>query len=185
MTQTDIAIVLIIIWAGFRGWRKGFLKEVISAVGFFAGLFIAYFLYDSFSETLFPNIGENASFGKAFSRMLVFVLLWIVSPIVLGAVANMVTKGLKGLHMGFANSALGVLVAVFKYIVLMSFVVGAVNVLGITDKKESEKSVFYKPVAAVCGYAFEKIEWKAKSVLTHDEEEEKADTVWIPIHGKK
>lgn len=184
MTQTDIAILLIIIWAGFRGWRNGFLKEVISAVGFFAGLLIAWFLYDSFSDILFPNIGKDASLGRTFSRMLVFVLLWIASPIVLGLVANMITKGLKGLHVGFLNSFLGTIIGILKYVILVSFIMGALNLLGVIDKKESQKSVFYKPVSSLCSYAFDKMERKAKAVLTGNEEE-KADTVWIPVHGKK
>ena len=37
----DIFIIAILLWAGFNGWKKGLLKELISMGGFLLGLLIA------------------------------------------------------------------------------------------------------------------------------------------------
>ncbi len=51
MPFIDFVILLLVIWALYKGWRQGFLKEIISMVGFVVGLFVAAGLYSSFENT--------------------------------------------------------------------------------------------------------------------------------------
>ena len=93
MPFIDFVILLLVIWALYKGWRQGFLKEIISMVGFVVGLFVAAGLYSSFGEYLSPHIGASPT----VANILAFLVLWIVVPIVLGLVANLLTKALKGM----------------------------------------------------------------------------------------
>lgn len=150
MPFIDFAILLLVIWALYKGWQQGFLKEVFSMVGFVVGLFVAATVYSSFGEYLSPRLGTSLSFAK----ILAFVALWIIVPIVLGLVANLMTKALKGMKIGLPNSILGAALSLVKYLVLMSCVFNAMSFLGIVSQAKAEESFFYEPVKNSLGYAF-------------------------------
>ena len=96
MAQIDIVIILIMVWGAYRGWKNGLLKEIVSMLGFLLGLFVAYHLYAQFGDYLSPHISSNSNVGMIVGRLLAFIFLWVVTPIVLGLVAKMFTKALDG-----------------------------------------------------------------------------------------
>ena len=110
MAFIDFIILLLAIWAVYRGWRAGFLKEIISMIGFFVGLFLAAALYSNFGEYLAPKIGAS----PGVSDVIAFILIWVVVPILLGMVANILTKALKGMKLGLPNSILGAALSTMK-----------------------------------------------------------------------
>ena len=150
MPFIDFVILLLVIWALYKGWRQGFLKEIISMVGFVVGLFVAAGLYSSFGEHLYPHIGASPT----VANILAFLVLWIVVPIVLGLVANLLTKALKGMKIGLPNSILGAAVSLIKYLILMSCVFNVMSFLGIVSQAKAEESFLYEPVKNSLGYAF-------------------------------
>lgn len=150
MPFIDFVILLLFIWAVYKGWRQGFLKEIISMVGFVVGLFVAAELYSSFGGFLSPHIGASPT----VANILAFLVLWIVVPILLGLLANLLTKALKGMKIGLPNSILGAVVSVLKYLILMSCVFNVMSFLGIVGKDKAEKSYLYEPVKNSLGYAF-------------------------------
>ena len=149
MPFIDFVILLLVIWALYKGWRQGFLKEIISMVGFVVGLFVAAGLYSSFGEYLSPHIGASPT----VANILAFLVLWIVVPIVLGLVANLLTKALKGMKIGLPNSILGAAVSLIKYLILMSCVFNVMSFLGIVSQAKAEESFLYEPVKNSLGYA--------------------------------
>lgn len=155
MPFIDFAILLLLIWAVYSGWRHGLLKELVSAVGFVVGLFIAASLYSAFGEHLAPRIGASVTVAS----IVAFLVLWIVVPIVLGMLANILTKALKGMHVGLPNSLLGAAVSVVKYLVLMSCVFNVLSFLGMVSPQKAEESFFYEPVRSSLGRAF--AAWRA------------------------
>lgn len=109
----DIFIIVVLLWALFSGWRSGFVKEVTSLIGALVGLLIAATCYSAFGEYLAVNGSET----NMVTSVIAFFLLWIIVPIVLGFAANVLTKSLKGLHLGMPNSILGAVVSALKYII--------------------------------------------------------------------
>lgn len=150
MPLIDFVILLLVIWALYKGWRQGFLKEIISMTGFVVGLFVAAGLYSAFGEYLYPRFGTSPT----VANIIAFMLLWIVVPIALGMVANLLTKALKGMKLGLPNSILGAAVSLIKYLVLMSCVFNVMSFLGIVSQAKAEESFFYEPVKNSLGHAF-------------------------------
>ena len=111
----DIFIIAILLWAGFNGWKKGLLKELISMGGFLLGLLIAATCYSTLGEYL----TVNGSQVNMLTSIVAFLILWIIVPIALGFVATMLTKTLKGMKLGTPNSILGLLVSILKYGLLL------------------------------------------------------------------
>ena len=146
MAFIDFIILLLAIWAVYRGWRAGFLKEIISMIGFFVGLFLAAALYSNFGEYLAPKIGASPGVSDV-----------IAVPILLGMVANILTKALKGMKLGLPNSILGAALSTMKYLVLMSCIFNVMSAIGITGPEKTKDSVLYNPVKDALGKMFEYI----------------------------
>lgn len=168
----DIFIIVLLLWAAFNGWRSGFFKEVISSLGFLVGLLVAATCYQTFGEYLAVNGTET----NMMTNIIAFFLLWIIVPIALGLVANMLTKALKGMKLGLPNSILGAAVGVLKYIILISCVLNVMQRLNIMNEEKAESSHLYTPVTESLRYFFPKDSLKeaAKELLN-----EKPDTVWL------
>lgn len=181
MQTIDVVIILLVLWAAYNGWKHGLIKEIISMIGFFVGLFVAYELYTTFGNYLAPSLSSNATAGRYLGYFVAFVGLWIVVPILLGVLANLVTRSLKLIHLGLINSLGGALVSTAKYVILMSFVFSAMNFLGIMSQEKKDAALLYKPVASLAGTVFNGKQ-KPKSALP---QEEKSDTIWVKIHHPK
>lgn len=144
----DIFIIAILLWAGFNGWKKGLLKELISMGGFLLGLLIAATCYSILGEYL----TVNGSQVNMLTSIVAFLILWIIVPIALGFVATMLTKTLKGMQLGTPNSILGLLVSVLKYGLLLSCLLSAMNALGLLSQEKIAGSHLYKPTTSIVSF---------------------------------
>ena len=185
MTEIDFIIILTLVWGAYRGWKNGLLKEVVSMLGFFVGLFIAYELYGVFGEWLAPQLSGNVSVGRVFGRVLAFIILWVVVPIVLGLVATVLTKTLKGLRLGFPNSMLGLLVGALKFYILLSFVFGAMDALHILSQEKKDASLLYNTVALAGDQVFHHDDRARPADDAQQGDSVQSDTTWIEIHHDK
>lgn len=170
----DLFILVLIVWAAFSGWRHGLVKEIISTVGLLAGLLIAATCYGAFGEYLALDGTET----NMFTSVVAFLLLWIVVPIVLGLVANILTSALKGMQLGTPNSILGAAVSVVKYFILLSCVLNVMEALHIMNEEKRETSKLYAPVTGALQFFFPADSTAAEPF---DDGELKADTVWIDM----
>ena len=170
----DLFILVLIVWAAFSGWRHGLVKEIISTVGFLAGLLIAATCYGAYGEYLAVTGTES----NMFTSVVAFLLLWIVVPIVLGLVANILTSALKGMKLGTPNSILGAAVSVVKYFILLSCVLNVMEALHIMNEEKRETSKLYAPVTDALQFLFPADSTAAEPI---DDGELQADTVWIDM----
>ena len=135
----DLFIVVVLLWSAWTGWHNGFLKEIISSVGFFAGLLVAALCY----STLGKYLAVDGSESNMLTSVVAFFILWIMVPMLLGLGATLLTKALKGMKLGLPNSLLGAAVAVLKYGVLMCVVFSVMDALGIMDERRARSSRLY------------------------------------------
>ena len=168
----DILIIAILLWAGFNGWKKGLLKELISMGGFLLGLLIAATCYSILGEYL----TVNGSQVNMLTSIVAFLILWIIVPIALGFVATMLTKTLKGMQLGTPNSILGLLVSVLKSGLLLSCLLSAMNALGLLSQEKVAGSHLYKPTTSIVSFIFEH-----GITQSDDKQDQKADTTWVDM----
>lgn len=171
----DIFIVVLVLWAAYKGWQNGFLKEVISTIGFAAGLLIAATCYSQFGAYL----NMEGSSTNLFLNIVAFFLLWIIVPIFLGLVANLLTKALNALFLGIPNSLLGAAVSVLKYGVLLSCVLNVMSYLGIISEEREKESRFIAPVKGAMNYFF------AERIAEEEKMRNGGDTVFIDMTRKQ
>lgn len=167
----DIFIVVLLVWAGFNGWKSGFLKELVSTGGIVLGLIVAGLLYAWLGDDFLAVTGSSTNMVLS---IIAFFILWIVMPIALGMIANILTKAMKGMQVGVPNSVLGLVFSLVKYVVLLSCVLNVMQGLGILDENRTTSSHLFKPVCAI-------LPFDQGQTDEESDKNEKPDTVWVPI----
>ncbi len=143
----DAFILIVIVWSLYSGWQNGFIKELISTGGYLVGLFLAATIYKTFGSYL----GVTGSQTNIITSVIAFLILWVAAPIVLGLVANMLTKAIKSLSLGMVNSALGAVVSFIKFFLLLGCMLTAMSTLRILNYEHVASSKLYAPVQANFG----------------------------------
>lgn len=175
----DIFILVLTVWALASGWRNGFLKELISSLGFLIGFLVAALFYSAWGKYLAVNGSEI----NMFTSIVAFFILWIIVPIALGFMANIMTKALEGMHLGLPNSLLGAAVSFAKYLVLMSCVFNVMSALHIMNDRKAEESRLFHPVEGVLTFLFDKV-GDTKPAVHHEEDDlYRPDTVWVDMNS--
>lgn len=119
VSTTDIIVLVLLAWGAVSGFKQGLVKELASMAGFFLGLFIAWKIYSDVNESV-----------------IMFILIWIATPIVLGMVASIITKTLDFTIVGgFMNRLLGAVVGVVK----LGFLIGVLALMA--DKVHEWKTL--------------------------------------------
>lgn len=177
----DIFIIVVAVWALFSGWRNGLLKELSSSLGYLVGLFIAATCYSTFGEYLAVNGTES----NMITSIGAFFILWIIVPIALGLAANLMTKVLNHLHLGFINRGAGAAVSLFKFTVLLSCILSVMSALGILNEERTEESRLYLPVKGVVSSVIDSvIDDDVRPMQQVDQPATASDTVWIDVPKK-
>lgn len=99
MNALDILILAVVLVGFVKGLMCGFFRQVVSIVGFLAGLWVAFMLYSALGDWIAPYIGSDVSVGRA----LAFILLWIGVPVGLSLLAYMLTKAVETVKLGGLN----------------------------------------------------------------------------------
>ena len=169
----DIFLIVLLLWSAYSGWKQGFLKEVVSALGFLVGLLIAATCYSQLG-TYLTMAGSQLGM---LTNVVAFLLLWIIVPIVLGFAANMLTKALKGMRLGLPNSLLGALVSIAKFLILISCVLNVMSGLHILDEEKTRDSRLYEPTRGLLSILFSHADITNAPVSQEDTLQN--DTLWV------
>lgn len=178
----DIFLALVIVWALISGWRNGFIRELLSTAGYLVGLLVASLAY----KWLGGYLAVEGSQANMMTSIVAFLLLWVATPIVLGLVANLLTGAVKALQLGWINSALGSVVSLIKFSILIGCILSVLSALGLLHADRTRGSVLYSPLSS--GFSAvthtllgsEDTPAADSSDSTHDASTA-ADTTWVDV----
>ena len=158
----DFIILGIIIVGIVKGWMSGFVKQVVLIVGLIAGLLFARVLYGMVAEWLAPKLGSSAT----VAQILAFIIIWIAVPTALSLAANILTKALDSINVGWLNRWLGCGLAALKYMLIIGVVINVIEYIDpkgyIISKTKREDSTLYYPIEKFAAIFFP----AAKNLLT-------------------
>lgn len=151
MNILDLFILLVIVFALWKGWHNGLFREVASLVGFVAGMLLAGMLYDWLGDYLAPRLGTSPTFANVFA----FIILWVAVPIALGFLARIISKAVNHTCLGGLNRLGGAGISFLKYALLLSCLVNVMSFIHmLDDQKQSQESLLYSPTKAFVGWSF-------------------------------
>ncbi len=142
----DIFIVIVLIWAIYKGFKRGPVVHALSLLVIVLGLAI----FGSVSQTIADAINQNLTNSVENLHYYLFVLLFIVTVWLSNFIADKVEKGAGAKPKGILNIILGILASSLKYLYLLSviflFFYQIDNKYDIISSKEKRHSKLYEIV---------------------------------------
>ncbi|MEM6298709.1 MAG: CvpA family protein, partial [Bacteroidota bacterium] len=137
----DVIFVGFMIMAAYRGFQKGFLVELISTISLIVALFLSLYLINTVFSTL---LKENFSKAGPFSA---FIVLYFVIVMAIIGFGRVLKKILKFTFFDTLDNFIGMILAVAKYLVALSFLMAILTYVGFIDgsnpKDPIHETVFY------------------------------------------
>ena len=163
MNWIDILVLIPLCWFAFKGFKNGFLMEIVSLAALFLGLFISY----KFSDLIALWIT-----GTTLAKPISFSLCFILTIVLVNLLGRIMKRALKPVLSEFLDKSLGVLFGVLKVVLVAGVLFYFIDTI---DKKEmlikhevKEDSVAYKHLSPVMSHV---LEWKE----TREKETEKCE----------
>lgn len=125
MRNTDIILLIPLLWGIYRGGRKGIIRELASIVAIFALVYCSFKFSGWVSSFLIKH------FPKAISPALIssvsFIIIFIAVFIGVYFLSKQVEKLTKALHIGFINHFLGAIFGLLKWALIVSLLIYSIN----------------------------------------------------------
>lgn len=142
MNIIDLIVCLVLFVAVWNGWRKGFIVQMGALVALAAGLWLAWHYGPVAGGWL--RLDESVRAPGGFVAVLLVVLVAV-------AVAGRILRKLfRFVGFGWLDTVLGIVVSVFKYLLLLSALFVAFDRLNadyaIVGRRTIDSSVSYRPV---------------------------------------
>ncbi len=114
----DIAFVLLLIVAAFKGYRKGFIVAVFSLAAFIIGLAAALKL----SATVANWLHSSTNINVQWLPFLSFAIVMITVAICVKWLALLIEKGMRFAMMGLVNKLAGIILYAGIYTIIYSVI---------------------------------------------------------------
>jgi membrane protein required for colicin V production len=149
MNYIDMFILVLLIYAIFRGFTKGFIMQLTLLIALAIGIFAALKLSGFTSEKLESRINVNPESLYLISLALTFILVFIG----INLLGRIVEKMAENAELSMLNRVLGVIFGLAKTVfivgILLTFLDRADRKVHILPKYSREHSVFYKPFTVI------------------------------------
>jgi membrane protein required for colicin V production len=146
MSLLDIILLVIFIFAGFRGYKKGFIGQAAALLGLLLGIWGAI----HFSDFTARFLTEQFSLTTPYLSLIAFAITFAGILVGVHFLGVLVEGIFKLAFLGLANKLLGVMFSVLKTALILSVIlllIGKVsNRISIIPDKFGEKSILYGPI---------------------------------------
>lgn len=144
MNILDIVILVLLIPALIRGISKGLIEQVAA----FASLMLSAWAAYKFSSRLGEVLSNHINVSPQLLYIISFVIIIVIVVLLLHLIAKLATKFIELLHMGWINSVLGFVFAVFNASLLIGLVLLLFTSLNASsfhlDTAWMDKSIIYQ-----------------------------------------
>jgi len=145
MTTTDIVLLIPLLWGLYRGLRKGIIVELASILAIILGVYACSKFSDMVADFLGTHIHSHVSSLYLSIGSVIIVFLGVV--ILVFFIAKRIKKLAEALFLGIADKILGALFGMFKWALLLSFILYFFDILnqkaGIVSSTSLEHSWVY------------------------------------------
>jgi membrane protein required for colicin V production len=138
----DIAFLILIILAIFKGLRKGFILGIFSLLAFIIGLAAALKL----SSVVAAYLQKNVVTGSRWLPVLSFLLVFIVVILLVGLGARLIKKTIDFAMLGWLDRFGGIVLYIIIYTIIFSVILFFAEKLLILKPQEIASSTVYKYV---------------------------------------
>jgi membrane protein required for colicin V production len=142
-------ILVLLVWAVFRGYTRGFIMQLTILAALALGIFGALKLSGFTARQLEGRIGISSEYLYLVSLGITFTLVFIGTNLV----GKLIEKIAESAELSFANRILGVFFSLGKIIlilgILLLFFDRIDRQVHVLPKNSREHSLFYKPFTTI------------------------------------
>lgn len=146
MDLIDIIFLIPLVFAGFRGFTKGFIIEITSLLALILGIYGAV----NFSDYLSAFLDANWEISESYLPYVAFTVTLILIVILVYMTGKFLEGVVNIMAMGFFNKLLGLFFGLIKSLLFMSCFVYILQQVDVSNKLISEErklaSMFYNPL---------------------------------------
>lgn len=143
----DLIIALPLVWAAYKGFKKGFIFEIVTLIALVAGILGAV----RFSDVTASYMQEHWAIDERYLPILAFVITFILVVMGVHLLGRALDKVMKMAALGTINKLAGALFRLAKVALIISVIFNTVNSLdedwGIVPPEMKEDSVLYQPLS--------------------------------------
>jgi membrane protein required for colicin V production len=143
----DIIILLLVLYGGYKGYKKGLLIELVGTVGLVAAIFCGFTLLD-------VTVGILTAFVPSLRVVLPYIAFVLIFLGVVGLVRRLgcqLRKTLRYTLLGSLDTLAGAVIGVLKVTFSISTMIWIVGLLGFTLPTEQTEGTFLYPIAQQLG----------------------------------
>lgn len=149
MSFLDIILLVPIVWLTIKGFRRGFILELVSLIALFAGIWAAF----HFSFYARDLLDRWFTVDEKYMPAISFVVTFAVVAVVIILIGKLADKFVEMLAMGPLNKILGAIFGILKAVLLLGIIIYLIDSFDTREKlvtpKAKEKSFLYVPLSKV------------------------------------
>ena len=156
MNFIDIFILIILIWFGYKGFKKGLVFELINIVALILGVYGGLKFSDTTAEYL------SAFIDSDYLTITSFTITFLVILLLVFALGKVVEKIINLIALKLINKLLGALFALVKIGLILSVIITIIesydSKINFIPKESKEGSILYKPLLEIANIVLPEIE---------------------------
>jgi len=147
MNTIDLVFTVLLLWAAYRGYTKGFIVQLATLAALLLGILGAVMFSDFTSSVIIKKFDVSGQYLPIIS----FAVTFIAIVIAVHLLAKMLNKLMDAIALGILNRLLGVTFSVLKIAFIVSIILVLIN--KVDDKHQfipestKEESLMYKPLS--------------------------------------
>jgi membrane protein required for colicin V production len=154
----DIFIILVLLWAIYKGYKRGPMVHAVSLLIIVVGIA----LFGIISENIADYIRDRATVSLNYLHLFVFAVFFLITIWISHMVSNRIEKGGAN-KKGFVNIILGILASSIKYLYILSIVLSFFSQIDksydVVGSKERKRSKFYETVKSIAPYTIKTVSY--------------------------
>ena len=154
MNVLDIILLVPLLFAIYRGFKKGLIYMVASLLALILGIFGAI----KFRSALGSLLDAWFNIAPEHLNVIAFAVTFILIVIIVHTVALLVDKLIKAVALNFVNRLLGVAFGLLVTAFVMSMLLWPINTVNaqknIIKPERIESSLLWKPISAIAPMVF-------------------------------
>lgn len=135
----DIVVVILLVFATFKGLRKGFIVGLFSFLGFIIGLAAAMKL----STVAAIHLGNAINISQRWLPVLAFMLVFLLVVFLVGIGARAIEAVIKMTMLGWLNRLGGIVLFVLIYLFIFSIILFYAEQVHLIKPETMQNSVAY------------------------------------------
>lgn len=144
MSKADIFLLIVAALGAWKGYREGFLMEMVSLVGIILGIFLGFKLMGVGMIFLEEHFDVNRTTLPYVSFIVIFLLVLLGVRLIGSLVKNSIDKT----FLGSADQAMGATLGVFRSLFMISVVLWILDSLKLSPRAEWVEDSWLYPFTA-------------------------------------